>query len=77
LRKSRRKVPLQVNFLKDDILALTSVSLIFYVLYSTVYCIHTVFCFICRPSYSTVSEDAKIEPKTVATSALAIRRSNH
>ncbi len=34
-------------------------------------------CFICRPSDSTVSEDALIEPRTVATSALAIRRSSH
>ncbi len=34
-------------------------------------------CFICRPSDSTVSEDAGIEPWTVATSALAVRRSNH
>jgi hypothetical protein len=34
-------------------------------------------CFICRPSDSTVSEDAWIEPRTVATSALAVRRSNH
>ncbi len=34
-------------------------------------------CFICRPSDSTVSEDAEIEPRTVATSALAVRRSNH
>ncbi len=25
----------------------------------------------------TVSEDAEIEPRTVATSALAVRRSNH
>jgi hypothetical protein len=32
--------------------------------------------FICRPSYSTVSEDAGIEPTTVATLALTARRSN-
>jgi hypothetical protein len=32
-------------------------------------------CFICRPSDSTVSEDARIEPRTVATSA--VRHSNH
>jgi hypothetical protein len=32
---------------------------------------------ICCPSNSTVSEDAGIEPKTVAISALAVRRSNH
>ncbi len=29
-------------------------------------------CFICRPSDSTVSEDAGIEPTTVATTALAV-----
>ncbi len=33
--------------------------------------------FICRPSGSTVSEDAGIEPRTVATLALTARRSNH
>jgi hypothetical protein len=31
-------------------------------------------CFICRLSDSTVSEDAGIEPRTVATAALAVRR---
>ncbi len=34
-------------------------------------------CFICRPSDSTASEEAGIEPRTVATLALAARRSNH
>ena len=34
-------------------------------------------CFIYRPSDSTVSKDAGIEPRTVATSALVVRRSNH
>jgi hypothetical protein len=34
-------------------------------------------CFICRPSDSTVSEDAGIEPMTVATTALVVGRSNH
>ncbi len=34
-------------------------------------------CFICRPSDSTVPTDAEIEPRTVATGALAVRRSNH
>jgi hypothetical protein len=29
-------------------------------------------CFICRNSDSTVSEDAGIEPRTVATKALAV-----
>jgi hypothetical protein len=33
--------------------------------------------FICRPSDSTVPTDAGIEPRTVATGALAVRRSNH
>jgi hypothetical protein len=32
---------------------------------------------ICRPSDSTVSEDAGIEPRAVATFALTARRSNH
>jgi hypothetical protein len=32
---------------------------------------------ICHLSDYTVSEDAGIEPKTVATSPLAVRRSNH
>jgi hypothetical protein len=35
-------------------------------------------CLICRPSDSTVSEYARIEPKTVvANTALAVRRYNH
>jgi hypothetical protein len=34
-------------------------------------------CFIYRPSDSTVSEDAGIEPRTVATTALTVRRSKH
>jgi hypothetical protein len=34
-------------------------------------------CFFCRPSDSTVSEDAGIEPWTVATMALADRCSNY
>jgi hypothetical protein len=33
--------------------------------------------FICRPSDSTMPTDAGIEPRTVATGALAVRRSNH
>ncbi len=39
------------------------------------YCIQ--HCFICRPSDSTVPTDAGIEPRTVATGALAVRHSNH
>jgi hypothetical protein len=34
-------------------------------------------CFISHPSDSTVPTDAGIEPRTVATGALAVRRSNH
>jgi hypothetical protein len=34
-------------------------------------------CFISRPSDFTVPTDAGIEPRTVATRALAVRRSNH
>jgi hypothetical protein len=34
-------------------------------------------CFICFPSDFTVSEDARIEPKTVVALELAVRRSNH
>ncbi len=33
-------------------------------------------CFICRHSDSTVPEDVGIEPRTVATTTLAVRRSN-
>ncbi len=33
-------------------------------------------CVICCPTNSTVSEDAGIEPRTVATTALAVRRCN-
>ncbi len=36
----------------------------------SMYCIQ--HCFICRPSDTTVSEDAGIEPRTVATAALAV-----
>jgi hypothetical protein len=39
--------------------------------------LHNQHCFICRPSDSTVLTDAGIEPRTVATDVLAVRRSNH
>jgi hypothetical protein len=42
-------------------------------IFISMYCIQ--HCFICHPSDSTVSEDAGIEPRTVAT--LAVRRSNY
>jgi hypothetical protein len=35
------------------------------------------YCFICCPSDSTVPTDAGVEPRTVATGALEVRRSNH
>jgi hypothetical protein len=42
------------------------------------FCLYNIqHCFICRPSDSTVPTDAGIEPRTVATGALAVRRSNH
>jgi hypothetical protein len=43
---------------------------IFWIFFPT-YCIQ--HCFICGPSDSTVSDDAGIEPRTVATSALDTR----
>jgi hypothetical protein len=46
----------------------------FFNFFSSYYIQH---CFICRPSDSTVLTDAGIEHRTVATSALAVRRSNH
>jgi hypothetical protein len=42
---------------------------------NAIYCIQ--HCFICRLSDPTVSEDAGIDPRTVATPALAVRRSNY
>jgi hypothetical protein len=41
------------------------------------YFFYYIHCLICRPSDSTVSEDAGIEPRTVATLALTARRSDH
>jgi hypothetical protein len=37
----------------------------------------SLYCFIYRSSDSTVSEDARIESRTIATSALAVIRSIH
>ncbi len=39
----------------------------FFEFFSSMYCIQ--HCFICRPSDSSVPDDAGIEPRTVATSA--------
>ncbi len=47
----------------------------FFFFYVGTYC--TLHCFIRHPSDSTVSEDAGIEHRTVATLALAVRRSNN
>ncbi len=41
----------------------------FLIFFSSMYCIQ--YCFICRPSDSTVSENDGIEPKPIETSALA------
>jgi hypothetical protein len=45
----------------------------FFGFFPPMYCIQ--HCFNCHPSDSTVSDDAGIEPRTVATSALEVRRS--
>ncbi len=63
--------PEQQNSIKDDILTGGFFGFFLFSMNSIQHC------FICRPSDSTVSEDAGIEPRTVATSALAVRRSNH
>jgi hypothetical protein len=47
----------------------------FYGLFVFMYVIQ--HCFICRHSDSTVSEDAGIAPKNVATLTVTARRSNH
>jgi len=42
------------------------------------YFMHSIqHCFICRPSDSTVPEDAGFEPRALAKLVLAARRSNH
>ncbi len=55
------------TFLKGGYFELFSDTLLYF--YSTL--------LLCRPSDSTVSEDTGIEPRTVATLVLAVRRSNH
>ncbi len=55
----------------DTSFALQPIGFFFFFMYDIQHC------FISRPSDSTVSEDAGIEPRTVATTALAVRRSNH
>ncbi len=72
-----------VHFDSDPILAFHSDAdphpffyrVIFCDFFGSMYCVQ--HCFICRPSDSTVSADAGIEPRTVWKSALAVIRSNH
>jgi hypothetical protein len=59
--------PLDVTFLRRHVKG-------FFIFYFRYVIQH---CFIFRPSDSTLSEDAAIEPRTVATLALTARRSNH
>jgi hypothetical protein len=63
--------------LADQVRPLLVVFIIFiYKFWGGFYC--TLFSTaICRPSDSTVPMDAGIEPRTVATGALAVRCSNH
>jgi hypothetical protein len=60
-----------------DILLIHLLFLTFFLFSSSFFMNDIQHCFICRPSDYTVSEDAGIEPMTVATTALAVRRSNH
>jgi hypothetical protein len=55
----------------------TRLGKLFIFIVLSMYFIQHCFCFICRPSDFTVSEDAGIEPRSVATLALAVRRCNH
>jgi hypothetical protein len=50
-------------------------KIVFFLLFYVLYCIQ--HCFICRPSDATVSSDAEMEPRTVSTTALTVRRSKH
>jgi hypothetical protein len=63
------KYLLLINYLRKEF-----VDTVFFLSFLSYYIHH---CFICRPSDSTVPTNAKIEPRTVATSALAVRRCNH
>ncbi len=89
----KKPFTIQSSWLKDRGFTLITVELVLFILNMTVRYQHTVttphtfifsfcsyiiqHCFICRPSDSTVPTDAGIEPRTVATGALAVRRSNH
>jgi hypothetical protein len=67
------KSRVNVTWMKDFIILLQVKQGDFFVSFCTYFSQH---CFICRPSDSTVSEDAGLELRTVATSASAVRRSN-
>ncbi len=70
-----RRLVLNIFFrFTGTLLFIYGIYLFIYLLFFT-YCIQ--HCFICRPSDSTVTTDAGIEPRTVATGALTVRRSNH
>jgi hypothetical protein len=62
-----------VHVMKDLTPCSFSVGLVW--IFSFMYVIQHYF--ICRPSDSTLSEDAGIEPRTFATLALTVRRFNH
>ncbi len=64
-RGAGQGLPDGIIFLKGDFLAF------YFLMYDIQHC------FICHPSNFTVSEDARIEPRTVASLALTARCSNH
>ncbi len=78
LEPENQRVAVELPFVKEPVEFLTKKHFFFgggdLFLFLSYYIQH---CFICRPSDSTVPTDAGIEPRTVATGALAVRRSNH
>jgi hypothetical protein len=74
LHLARRAVA-NLNRIKVKVLGLRLLPLVkSFFIFSSYYIQH---CFVCRPSDSTVPTDAGIEPRTVATGALAVRHSIH
>jgi hypothetical protein len=73
--------PVHVAHVRLPISPTTRMTNSFYIFFGGIFSIFSSYyiqhCFICRPSDSTVPTDAGIEPRTVATGALAVRRSNH
>jgi hypothetical protein len=82
-RVRAKVVPLDQSFSEEyaGIFHFRSVSLLIFVknifLEIFFFAYYIQHCFICRPSDYTVPTDAGIETRTVATGALAVRRSNH